>query len=420
MSAALVPIPPTDNHSERLEKSELLAALDAQIKFASEAQRNEGWTRWAIWGALAAILWHGTELAAKPEFALSRSVLVSFLVFIIWVVLEDLIGLISPVSRVGSVAPVRFHLLTNLSSVVRPGVIASALQRVLIIVGLASFQFPNQWPLWTYAALSLLGDLLVFIPGMGTIAFPSRFGVRAAFSTLTLATIMWLGFAGWLVMELIQKDMSQFTLADVRFALLLNAAAYLLIRLTTATTSGHFLGELMDLRQHLAFGRISLFDAHQQTDKLLSGVKLSEIINPVVARVSKECEELSNLLKGAMTSAREIDELLSTPTTENAEGVSHDDAKRANVIRRIDNLDAEAARLDSKLKAVSNARSAFQIRAVCVALYSRESLPELQPSIQKVQEAFKATSIGVSEFHKRLAEVKSQFSRARVSDTTYG
>jgi hypothetical protein len=419
MTAALVPEPSPDSPSERLDKSELLAALDAQIKFASEAQRNEGWTRWAIWGALAAILWHGTELATNPEFALSRSVLVSFLVFIIWIVLENLIGLISPVSRVGSIAPVRFHLLTNLFSVVRPGVIASALQRVLIILGIACFHFPNLWPLWTYAGFSFLGDMLVFIPGVGSLPFPSKFGVRAAFSILTLLTLVWLGTAGWRVWELIQHDLSQFNLADVRFALLINAAAYLLIRLTTASTSGHFLSELMDLRQHLAFGRVTPSDANQQADKLLSGVKLSEIVNPLVDRVLKECEELTTVLTEAVASANELERILTTEANEDASEISHDDAKRADAYRCIDKLDAEATRLDSKLKVVGRARSAFQIRAVCVALYSRESLPELQPSIQKVQEAYKTTSTGVAEFRKRLAEVKSQFCGARVSGSIH-
>jgi hypothetical protein len=40
-----------------LTMEKLLAALDAQIKFITDSQRNEGLTRWAMWGALAGLVW---------------------------------------------------------------------------------------------------------------------------------------------------------------------------------------------------------------------------------------------------------------------------------------------------------------------------------------------------------------------------
>lgn len=353
------------------------------------------------------MLWHGTELVTLPDFALSRTVLAAFAVFILWAVLEALISLISPSSRVLSAAPIRFHLWTNLVSVVRPGVIASALRHVLIIVALAAFHFPGQWPLWTYAVVSLLGDLMIFAPGMSNLTFPTRLGMRAAFSLATLIPLAWLIFAGAHVATLIGKDLSSFALADIRFALLLNAGAYLVIRLATRTTSSHFLGELTELRQQLAFDRIPVQDAMRQAESLLTGLRLADVLHPSVDRVLSESQELAQELKRSAELSNQL-RALSPAGHDASPELTRGHSAVADSLRRPDELDVAEKRLAAKLKAVVRARSRFQIRALCVALYSRECLPELKLPVQKVQDAYKKAGQGVAEFRQQLAATKKQ------------
>lgn len=400
MSSALIPAetPAPPHEPTPLNKADLLSALDAQIKFVSEAQRNEGWTRWAIYGALAAMLWHSTELVTHQDFALSRAVLVAFAVFILWSVLESLTRLILPASRVLSAAPIRFHLWTDLVSIIRPGVVASALRQVLILIALIVFHFPDQWPLWTYSILSLAGDLMIFVPGMSNLTFPSRLGMRAAFTLATLIPLAWLIFAGVHVARLIQNDLSAFTLADVRFALLMNAGAYLLIRLATQTSSNHVLDELTELRQQLAFDRITASAAMRQAESLLTGLRLADALNPSVEHVLKESRELTEMVNRAT-------EVLNQLRTTEFTGDKHAIADR---VRRLDELEVEERRLTARLKALVRTRSRFQIRALCIALYSRESLPELKPPAQKVQDAFAQGNKGVAEFRQQFAALKQQ------------
>jgi len=390
--------------TEPLSKEELLSALDAQIRFATEAQRNEGLTRWAIWGGLAAILWRGTVVFAQSEFALYRAVLVAFVIFIIWAILESFISLISPTSRV-SIAPVRFQVWTDMVSVVRPGVIASALRQTLIIVALGFFHYANLWPLWMYAILSLLGDLLAFAPGTSNLPLPTKLGVRTSFAIATLIPVAWLAYCGLHVVALIRKDFPSFTLADVQFAWLLNGGAYLLIRLATMTTSGHFLTELTELRQHLAFNRISTAEAIQQADKLLSGIKLTDVLNPSVLGVIREAQELMEMVK---RSAAALEQLKSTASSFSGNIHDLDGAAIAGAARSIDELDSEAKRLHLKLKALIRAQGRFQLRAMLIAMYSRESLPDLKEPAKKVQDAFNEASKSLTDLHKLRVAVKSE------------
>jgi hypothetical protein len=73
------------------------------------------------------------------------------------------------------------------------------------VIALATFHYPGQWPLWTYAIISLLSDLAVFTPGMSHLKFPSKIGMRTAFPLATFVPLGRLGFAGTHVACLIQK-----------------------------------------------------------------------------------------------------------------------------------------------------------------------------------------------------------------------
>ncbi len=396
--------PDDQNAGPALTREELLSALDAQIKFVSEGQRNEGWTRWAIWGALAAFIWVGIEVVTRSEFALSRAVLAAFGIFVIWGLLECLLGIISPTSSV-DVGPPRFREVTGWISALRPELTALALRHLLIIVALLFFHYPGQRLFLIYVGLALVSDVVVLLYGMTSVALPTKFSMGAAIGTVALLKMAWLVAAGISVASLIKKDLSTFTQQDVRFALLLNAGSYLLIRLATTTSSGHLLSELTEIRQHVAFVRLSVADAIRQTEGLLTGLKVAEVLNPLVETTLKEAQELDQTMNRSVELLGQIRVQIST-LRDNLSAQAHESDDFADALHLLDELESEVRRVSAKLKALTRVRNQFLLRAVVIAVYSRESRSEMREPSKKVQDAFTQANKKVADLRQRHASAK--------------
>ena len=128
----------------KLNREELLSALDTQIKFEADSQRNEGWTRWAIWGAIAAHVWIGTDLWVQPGLNISRMVSLALMMLILWKLVAAGYWILLPTSRI-QVGPTRFRTAADTLHPLRPELAVGFSQYLLVIVALIYFQIAGQW-----------------------------------------------------------------------------------------------------------------------------------------------------------------------------------------------------------------------------------------------------------------------------------
>lgn len=404
---------PEVKNQDSLTSEQLVGALDAQIKFVTDSQRNEGWTRWAIWGALAALVWIATDLITRTDLAMHRAVLASCAVFVLWTLLENLVKILSPSARM-HVGPARFLLFTDATSAYRPELTASGLRHLLILIALIYFRFPGQWLLWIYTIAALMVGLLIVFCGMTSVAMPVRLNLRTTFSILTAVQIAFLSAAGWQIISLIRVDLSSYSLADVRLALVLNAGSYLIIRLATATSSEHLLSQLIQLRQHVAFARLPFLQAKQQSESLLSGLELTDVLNPLVESIRKEGKELEPLVIRFQELINETHTRISA-MRENHYDEAQNSSIFAETLQILDEVEKQRARIFRKFKSLIRAKNRFDLCAIVISFYSSESRQEAKAIMDIVLAEFLVEKKRVVEAFQQHASLKAEANRVGQS-----
>jgi hypothetical protein len=201
-----------------LKREELLSALDAQIKYITDDRRSAGWTRWAIWGALATLTWLATDLFNQPELSLSQTALLALGVFVLWRFLEMVVTLFSPSTR-ASLAPTRFRIFAEVISSARLELVVSVARYALILFALVWFGFNHLLLLWGYVVAAFLFNLTVFAYGILPLAFPTKHKSRVVMENLPafIAMSILLGAFIQVALELKQSS-SGLNLSEVRLA----------------------------------------------------------------------------------------------------------------------------------------------------------------------------------------------------------
>ncbi|HWY29366.1 MAG TPA: hypothetical protein VNX46_01345, partial [Candidatus Acidoferrum sp.] len=374
------------NGLTKLTKDDLLSALDAQITFITAERRSAGWTRWAIWGALATLTWLGTDLFNHPELSSPPTTLLALGIFVLWRLLEMVAAMFSPSTR-ASIAPNRFRVFAEVISAVRLELVVSVARYVLILFALVWFGFERVTLLWVYAVAALLFNGGVFAYGILPLAFPTKHKSRVIFENLPTFVAM-----GVLLGALIQiaVELKHFSpglnLAEVRLAIIFNAVAHLFNWLASDTSAAPLLEHLKQVRQDLAFGRISLDEATRHADVTLSGLKLTEALHPAVSAALTKAGELQGLLSCLKELTVEADKVLADIRQDDQEYQVNGE-RGARLMRLLDQLDQGLAGVSAKKTELQNAVVKLQISSQLIVLFSPESKSEVESITAKVAKA---------------------------------
>jgi len=389
-----------------LTREQLLAALDAQIKYITDERRSAGWTRWAIWGALATLTWLGTDLFNHPELLLPQTTLLALGIFVLWRFMEMVATLFSPSTR-ASIAPNRFRVFAEVISSARLELIVSVARYFLILFALVWFGFEHITLLWVYAVAALLFNGGVFAYGILPLAFPTKHQSRVIFENLPTFVAM-----GVLLGALIQVaiELKQFSpglnLSEVRLAIIFNAVAHLFNWLASDTSAAPLLEHLKQVRQDLAFGRISLAEATRHADVTLSGLKLTEALHPPVSAALARATELQALLATLKELTIEANNLVAA-MRENDHEHQENGERGARLMRLLDRLDQELNGVSAKKAALQSAVARLQISSQIIVMFSPESKAEVESITATVANAIVAAKNEETTSTKKIASLKS-------------
>jgi hypothetical protein len=392
-AAKLADVP---NEVKSISPEQLLNALDTQIKFEADSQRNEGWTRWAIWGAIAALVWIATDLWRQPSLEFSRMVSVWLLIFVLWKFLEELIWVISPYTRM-EIGPTRFRPSADTIHPLRPAMMVTTMQYLLILCVLGYFRHWNQWFLCAYACVGFVGSALMLCLGTFIIGFPEKVSTKAIINSVTFLQLSCLGVAGWRISKVIYSSLGSFSLADVRLALVLIAFVFLVSRLAMSTPSEILLSKLTQLRQHLAFGRISLSDAYVRSEELLGGVTLDKLFSHLVRPILDEEAKLQARLAEAKQVLDKANEEMTAP-----------DKRPQEAIRLLDSMGNPPTMVAQQLKQNRRAWNRFAGQAIGFAIYSQESKSEIKAIEDQVRASLADVNQKLKACYDRYDSLKNE------------
>lgn len=384
------------NSDPRLKKEELLSALDTQIKFEADSQRNEGWTHWAIWGAIAALIWIATDLWVQPGLEISRMVIVSLLIFVSWKFLEAIIWALLPSSHI-VINSVRFRPSADTIHPLRPAIAVAVVQYALILSALGYFNMWSLCFLWAYAIVAFLGCSSMLIFDRLTIGFPEQVKTTTIINGMVFLQLICLFCTGFQIVRFAITSWATFSQADFRFALVLNSGTFLISKLVTANSTEHLLSKLTQLRQHLAFGRIPLKDAIEKSEELLTGITLEKLLRPLVNAINQEEAKLQKILLAANRSLDEANEMMNTSGQGSQEA-----------IRLLDRMGAPPTAVADQLIENKRAWTRFAGQAVGIAIYSQESREEIKMTSQKIREKLVDVDAKLNACYTRYNELKKE------------
>ena len=387
---------PAPNPPAQLTSEQLLAALDSQIEHDSARQRSEGWTRWAVWGTLALLLWKAIGIWTAKDVVLVHAAHLFILAFVIWKFLEEIIWILIPNARL-QIGPPRFHLAQDSIHPMRPDFAITALQYLVILGVLFHFGIPRQWCLWVYALSAVAVCLSMFLSGVLMVGTPAFMNLQAAIFVATGIQLVSLGLSGWQIGSLLRVDLAAYTSNELRLALVLNAIAFLLSKLTTATSSEYLLNKLTQLRQHIAFGRITPAEANKLAEEFLTGVTLTQLLNPLVEKISTAEASLQALLTAAhkRLDGAQAELLAPGPGPQQA-------------LRILDEIDLKPKAVYRQVKQIRRDWTRLLINAFGIAFYAPATLPEAIKITNEVQAQLRAATQLLKAYSDRFYQMKKQ------------
>lgn len=296
----------------------VLHVLDKEIDGILYSQKRQGWTTWAILGSIAATIWLLLDVLEKKYLSGGeidiKAVFILFLVFSVtihW--LELFVYTISPPQINSKNMPHRF-LITNIS------IGASRVQLLVMIANhigliLIAIYFPisGWWPkiilLSYYGIFAFIMTLLFLmsffkLPLLFPTSRPSGFAILPHIFLLSL--LFWSAISYYLAI-ISSKSISMF---EYRTSILLVVISYLVALLSHGIRKTPILDSLIDIRRDLAFNRIDIDTAIQQSDIAVSGMQVSDVLQEEVRDLLQLIDKINIELAESLKRSKSIESIL--------------------------------------------------------------------------------------------------------------
>ena len=300
----------TPQKSQSPQIDHVLHTLDFEINRIRSQEKESGWTIWALLGSLATIVWLVLgEL--KAEGIRWANVLVLILVVCLLIDNVSIFYTMFSQEELPREKGRRYRFSHYLGE--NRLEIFLGLLRCVALVWIAWYASEFVWPshaLLAYVYYGVAAILLTvgFVWSFLRIPTPvySSKGVAlvtAFFLALFLAVGSW-PMVGYFL--LVSSDPHGATLAEYRLSFLIATGVLLLLLLTRGARHVSMLASLINVRRALAFGKIDVDTAIQQTDIILTGMRMQDLVQEDLKRlleyidqVEEEFAEASKNLDGA-------------------------------------------------------------------------------------------------------------------------
>lgn len=287
--------------SSKLSKDQLLDALDNEIAKISASQTAAGWNQWAILGAIAALLWLLIDTWEKGRFEIHNVLFLTLALSFSWdILLQSVVRFDSQPTKRSNQRP-RFYSLNSILAATRSAMLFVMLKYAAFFLIAASLKSKFLLLPEVYTGVVAVAGFLALIvsvcenfPEQPT--KPNKILLRAQrivvvfFSALEYSSVIFVWGYCWLIHDTI-------SIPDLRFAFIASGIIYLVSLAVNNRVPTVFLESFQTIRHELTFNRISLHDAMSQTDLLLTGKSLSQVLQPHFNKLMNALEEAHSCLR---------------------------------------------------------------------------------------------------------------------------
>lgn len=285
-----------------MDRGEFKAFLDAEIESLRDEIRRPGWTRWALTGALAALVWVLISLIEQGDYSVeavtSLLLVISFLMYS-YALIAALVspGLPSqrPKARIISTHEISGSMPVIILIVVQLAFLTAVIQHLSMELGGVATRI-------SLAAISLLWFSALGMLAIVATRFPMPLNPRHRVNiVILLIGIVLMLLSAWYHVRFLWISPGGATACDIRLALVIAAIFYLFAKLITVPGGAITLDVLTTIRREFLRERIELETAIQQVDIALAGMRASDLLEGYIAKVLSLYRDASAEFSKAMS-----------------------------------------------------------------------------------------------------------------------
>lgn len=297
---------PTTKDLESADR--LIALLDFEIEQIDREETQPGWNTWALYVGLAtlfAFLLADLENGPLHLRAVGIVLLVLFITYDCLVIFRNLIDEPTP-----SHPTHRFRLAQQIIGPRRSAVVIDFVRFTALIVLAFHLQPFLAAPYTAFLCFFLGGLALIMLVGIArsVLWFPVLTGQPLPGLTKILFLVLLLSGASALlgVAQSLRAVSITVTIADIRIAAILFAAALLIRVLVQSQPTNPLRPSLLTIRRRLALQELFLDAARQQIDIALQGMTVSDLLQRHIAEMLSDWDEIN---RGNRSLAAKLDEI---------------------------------------------------------------------------------------------------------------
>lgn len=297
------PNPPNQALQPEFGAHPVLSILDFEIDKIQSEQTRPGWSLWALGAAFAALVWMLTEHLFSPSLNIVN-VLQLFVMFSALWTTRHLFALLQTFGQSSSQAPKGFRWAPD--TLKRLGALIDGAKATAVFV--VSLVCTSGVPAYSRFLAALVYGAMAFFVIVGFLLSMFRLPVRADYPNLSGKLQIGIGIALWVAILItlitvaygfgfaVSSSVSGFTSVDMRVAILIVAALFLLKQLAVDYSEPPLLGSLIEIRRDLAFSRVSVEGAVERAEIAILGMNEAAVLQEDVRAILQTFEAMESEL----------------------------------------------------------------------------------------------------------------------------
>jgi hypothetical protein len=290
------------------KKSDLIHLLDSEIDFAKNEIQQSGWTKWAIYGGLATLLWILFNELEKGGITLE----ILYLLLLIILFLTELRFVIGSVIPISEDEETERFINTSIISKNRLVLLLMVLPVILALFAISYLSnFVGMFvAILTYVINGWFIFCILFMLVLSFKEFPLpsntkklKWYTRIAPALMSFALI----YVLYTLLEIVIGHST--LLAHIRIAGLISVIYYLLYLINRVSTGSPLLDSLINIRRKYSLGYLDYKQAAEQTDIALTGMRISNFLQGYIVEILSLFDEFYPKIQKISIQLRAIEKI---------------------------------------------------------------------------------------------------------------
>lgn len=275
----------------------LIHFLDSEIEHIKNEQQQPGWTKWAISGSLATSAWLLLNEIEKTQISLYTVIGLLIGISLFSNLISTLQGLLVDLSSLG----IKGRYFTTSQLAKNRLNLIIILARYIVVICLTYFLSDKTSKPILVASYSvniwfLLNYLAIITLSFFNVPIPSKLKMTGWLTKLTpVITILITAFAT--IGYFYEISAQPLLIVHIRIAGLIATTYFLIVLISKISINSPLLESLINIRRELSLGHLDYKLALEQTDIVIAGLKISNVLQEYVGNILTLLDELNSKMQ---------------------------------------------------------------------------------------------------------------------------